>query len=140
MATVRTWNVLRIRRGIWKCVGCRSNECRIQNKIKVPSLGNEAAGPVAAAIIKSTPSKRLRVTGNVAVATVDGSPIVKIGNDQDIGLVIPRAGFDPTLNLACIIGGAKVCVSDTASDLEATKLVYQKDINHTGHRITAING
>ena len=64
---------------------------------------------------------------------------MKIGNDKDIGLVISRAGFDPAFKLTCVVRGAKVCVSITASDLQTTELVYQKDIDHTGHRIAAIN-
>ena len=46
-----------------------------------------------AARIESTPGNRPRVTANVTVTAVNGSPIVKIGNDQDIGLVISRAGL-----------------------------------------------
>ena len=39
----------------------------------------------------------------VTVAAVDGGPIVEIGNDQDIGLVITRSGFDPSFPLAHVI-------------------------------------
>src|SRR5439155_1873273 len=41
--------------------------------------------------------------------------------------------------LACIIGGAQVGVANTASNLQTTEFVFQKDIEHTGHRIAAIN-
>ena len=63
------------------------------------------AGKIKTAIIKSAPSKRLRITANIAVATIDSSPIVRIGNDHDISLVISRAGNHPRLHLARVVGG-----------------------------------
>src|SRR6266566_1770399 len=98
------------------------------------------AGKIRAAIIKSAPRILVRVTGNVAVATVDGSPIVGIGNDHDIGLVISRSGNHPRLELACVIGCAQVRIANTASNLQTTEFVFQKDIEHACHRIAAING
>src|SRR5882724_8509636 len=80
---------------------------------------SDAAGKIPTAKIKSTPIKRLRISGDVAVATEDGSPIVGIGNDHDIGLVISRAGNHPRFNLARVVrvvGGAQIRVSDTAAD------------------------
>src|SRR5438477_5418064 len=98
------------------------------------------AGKITTAKIKSAPPKLVRVTGNVAVTTVDGGPIVGIGNDHDIGLVISRAGNHPRLELACVIGGAQVGIANTTSNLHITEFVFQKDIEHTGHGIAAING
>src|SRR2546429_3800179 len=90
-------------------------------------------------MIESAPRKLVRVTGNVAVATVDSGPIVGVGNDHDIGLVISRSGNHPRLELACVIRGAQVCVANTGSNLQTTEFVFQKDIEHTGNRIAAIN-
>src|SRR5438552_8980239 len=101
---------------------------------------SDAAGKIPTASIKSTPIKCLRVTGDFAVATEDSSPIVGIGNDHDIGLVISRAGNHPRLHLARVVGRAQVCVADTAADLETAEFVSQKDVDHPCHRITAING
>src|SRR6266480_208114 len=98
------------------------------------------AGKIETAIIKSAPSILVRVTGNVAITTVDGGPIVGIGNDHDIGLVISRPGNHPRLELACVIGGAQVGVANTVSNLQTTEFVFQKDVEHTSHRIAAING
>src|SRR5207244_2696642 len=84
--------------------------------------------------------KRVCVTGKKTVAAEDGSPIVGIGNDHDIGLVIPRAGNHPRLHLARVIGGAQIRVADTAADLETAEFVSQKNVDHTCHRIGAING
>src|SRR5207237_2683721 len=95
---------------------------------------------ILASSIKSAPRILVRVTGNVAVATVDGGPIIGIGNDHDIGLVISRSGNQPRLELACVIGGAQVCVANTASNLQTTEFVFQKNVDHTRHSIAAING
>src|SRR6476620_8726747 len=92
------------------------------------------------ATIKSTPIKHIRVAGNAAVAAVDGSPIVGIGNDYNIGLVISRAGNHPRLHLARVVGRAYVCVPNTSAELETTEFVSQKDIDHTCHGVAAING
>src|SRR5437870_8211303 len=99
---------------------------------------SDAAGKIPTAKINSTPSKRLRISGNVAVATEDSSPIVGIGNDHYISLVISRAGNHPRLHLARIVGGAQIRVADTAADLETTEFVSQKDVDHTCDRIAAI--
>src|SRR5436190_17516637 len=98
------------------------------------------AGKIRTAIIKSAPRKLVRVTGNVAVTTIDGGPIVGIGNDHNIGLVISRAGNHPRLELACVIGGTQVGIANTASNLHITEFVFQEDVEHTGHRIAAVNG
>src|SRR5437868_2342858 len=100
----------------------------------------DEAGKIITAKINSAPRSLVRVTGNVAVATVDGSPIIGIGDDHDIGLVISRSGNHPCLELACVIGGAQIRIANTASNLHTTEFVFQKDIEHTGHRIGAING
>ena len=99
----------------------------------------DGAGKIPLRLSNPPQASRIRVTVNVAVATVDGSPIVEIGNDHDIGLVISRAGFHPRLQLARVVGGAQVRVANTASNLKTTELVYQKDVDHTGHRVAAIN-
>src|SRR5437764_8214858 len=84
----------------------------------------DEAGKIITAKINSAPRILVRVTGNVAVATVDGGPIVGIGNDHDIRLVISRPGNHPRLDLACVIGGAQVGVANTASDLQPTEFVF----------------
>src|SRR4029077_17418937 len=104
----------------WKA----SNVARFYRKPKIPP----------------SPGNRERVTVNVAVATVHGGTIVEIGDDQDIGLVIARAGFDPALHLTRIVGRTQVCVPQTSSDLETTELVQQKDVDHASYGIAAING
>src|SRR5881394_3281731 len=117
-------------------------QLRDQSKAQL-SLGNDRADDarkIRTAKIESAPRKLVRVTGNVAVTTVDGGPIVGIGNDHDIGLVISRAGNHPRLELACVIGGAQVGIANTTSNLHITEFVFQEDVEHTGHGIAAING
>src|SRR6516162_6946956 len=97
------------------------------------------AGKKPTAEINPSPRNRKRVTVNIAVATVDSSAIVKIGNDQDIGLVISCTRLDPTFPLTHVVGCSQICVPVAASDLETTELVQQKDVDHAGDRIAAIN-
>src|SRR5205814_10394761 len=89
-----------------------------------------------------SPSKGylLRVTVNIAVGAVNSLPIVGIGNDKDVGLVISRTCYQPSLCLARIIGGTQIRIADTAADLETAEFVFQKNVDHTCHRIAAING
>ena len=96
-------------------------------------------GKNPAATIKSTPIKRIRVPGNAAVVAVDGSPIVGIGNDYNIGLLISRAGNHPRLHLPRVVGGAQIGVADAAANLKTVELVSQKDVDHTCHGVAAIN-
>src|SRR6476620_11247440 len=107
-----------------------------------PEVNSKIANPPGnnPTTIKSTPIKRICVPGNAAVAAVDGCPIVGIGNDYNIGLVISRAGNHPRLHLARVVGRAYVCVPNTSAELETTEFVSQKDIDHTCHGVAAING
>src|SRR6266480_1883248 len=95
---------------------------------------------ISAAIIKSSECERVRVTGEETVARIDGGTIVEIGNDHDISLVISHAGFEPALQLARVVGRTHVRVAHAPSNLKTTELVYQKDVDHAGHRIGAVNG
>src|SRR5437764_9224198 len=94
---------------------------RAEKQARYQSKASDAAGKNPTATIKSTPIKRIRVTGNAAVAAIDGSPIVGIGNDHDIGLVIRCTRNHPRLELASVIGGAQVGIANTASNLHTTE-------------------
>src|SRR5438067_7731232 len=115
------------------------NQSKALRSLGVAERADDAR-KIRAAIIKSAPRKLVRVTGNVAITTIDGGPIVGIGNDHDIGLLISRPGNQPRLELACVIGGTQVRITNAASNLQTTEFVFQKDIEHTSHRIAAING
>src|SRR5215472_7078501 len=73
--------------------------------------------------IMRSPGNREKVTLNVAVATVNSSAIVKVGNHKDIGLIISRAGFEPALPFAHVVRGSQICVPIAATDLQTTELV-----------------
>src|SRR5215471_21323407 len=85
-----------------------------------PREGNSSGnrpGKNPTPIIISAPRILVRITGNAAVAAVDGSPIVGVGNDYNIGLVISRAGNHPRLHLPRVVGGAQIGVADAAANL-----------------------
>src|SRR6266545_6914453 len=94
---------------------------------------------ICAAVIKSTKRKRVRIAAKETITGIDGRTIVEIGNDHDIRLVISYTGFDPAFKLTRVVGRAQVCVPHATPNLETTELVYQKNVDHTGHRIAAIN-
>src|SRR5439155_23661403 len=99
-----------------------------------------AAGYTELAIIKSSPRYVKRISRQVPVTTEEAtSPFPEIGNDDDIGLVIARAGLDPCLPFAHAVGGSQVGVPVTASDLQSMELVDQKEVNHAGDRIGAVH-
>src|SRR5262249_50406970 len=93
-----------------------------------------------ATIIESAPGDLEGVTGNVPVGAENTTgALPEIGNDHDIRVVISSAGFEPCLPLAHVVRRSQVCVTVTAPDLQATKLVDQKEVDYTGDRIGAIH-
>src|SRR5256886_10243620 len=101
---------------------------------------SNAAREISTAFIE--PSKRYLkgVAGEIPVgAEKPAGTLPEIGNDHNVGLVISRAGFDPCLPLAHVVGCSHVCVSVTASDLQTTEFVDQKEIDHAGNRVGAIH-
>src|SRR5205814_467754 len=84
-----------------------------------------------AAIIDPTPGYFKGVTGETPVtAKKAAGALPEIGNNNDIGLVIARAGFNPCFPLAHVVRCTQVCVPVTAPDLQAAKLVYKKEVLH----------
>ena len=81
-----------------------------------------------------------RVSRQVPVRTEKAaSTLPEIGDDNDIGLVISRPGFDPCLPFAHDVGCSEICVPITAPDLQSTELVDQKEVDHAGDRVGAIH-
>ena len=117
----------------------RWRRVRAEKQFRNQAAASNPTGKEPTAKINPPPGNRESVTVKVAVATVNGSPIIKIGNDQDISLVISRAGFEPAFKFTRIIGGAQVCVPNAASDLKTPELVYQKDVDHAGHGVGPIH-
>src|SRR5882724_8459633 len=138
MAIEGALNVLRTGLSVWSRVWRRNSTVRIQNEDSYVSIN--LARFIGAAAIAPAKGYRLRVTGNIAVGAVNGPLIVGIGNDKDVGLVISRTCYQPCLCFARVIGGAQVRVADTAADLETAEFMFQKNVDHTRHRIAAING
>src|SRR5436189_3282787 len=92
------------------------------------------------ASIDPTPGYLKGVTGNVPVTAEEAAgTLPEIGNDHNVGLIISRAGFQPRLPLAHIVGRSEVCVPVTAPYLQPTELVYQKEVDHAGDRVGAIH-
>src|SRR6266487_4963243 len=92
---------------------------------------SNAARSTRGASIEPTPGCLKGVTGNVPVAAEKASSTLpEIGNDHNVGLTITRAGFQPRLPLAHIVGRSQICVPVTAPDFQATEFVYQEEVDH----------
>src|SRR5438094_5942653 len=129
MAIEGARNVLGTGLGVWSRVWRRNSNVRIQNEDSY--IGINLARFIGATGIAPAKGYRLRVTGNIAVGAVNSLPIVGIGNDKDVGLVISRTCYQPSLCLARIIGGTQIRIADTAADLETAEFVFQKNVDHT---------
>src|SRR6266550_7798155 len=112
----------------------------VEEQFRYQTEASDAARKIPAAIIKSAPRFRERIAGNVAVAAEDVGPIVKIGDDHNVGLVISHTSFQPALKLTGIVRRTHVRVPNTAPDLKTSELVDQKDVEHSGYCIGAVNG
>src|SRR6266481_3101188 len=85
---------------------------------------------VSAAKIASSPGDLKCVTGQVPIGAEETTgPLPEIGNDHDVSLIISRAGFNPCLPLAHVVGRSQICVPIAASDFQPTEFVDQKEID-----------
>src|SRR6266566_1972609 len=92
------------------------------------------------ASIDPTPGYLKGITGEIPVTAEDAAgTLPEIGNDHNVGLIISRAGFQPRLPLAHIVGRSQIRVPVTPPDLQAAKLVDQKEVDHAGNRVGAIH-
>src|SRR4051812_10411208 len=74
---------------------------------------------VSAANVESSKWNKVPVAGNVAVAAEKTTgALVEISNDNDVSLVVARAGFQPRFPFTHIVGTAEVCVAVGATNLQ----------------------
>src|SRR6266508_5567192 len=93
-----------------------------------------------AASIDPTPGYLKGITGEIPVtAEKAAGTLPEIGNEHNVGLIISRAGFQPRLPLAHIVGRSQICVPVTSPYLQPTELVYQKEVDHAGDRVGSIH-
>src|SRR5437868_495374 len=88
------------------------------------------------------PAKRYvkRVSRQVSVTAEEAAgTLPEIGDDNNVGLVVSGACFQPCLPFAHVVGGSEVCVPVTAPYLHTTEFVDQKEINDAGDRIRAVH-
>src|SRR5205807_8646374 len=67
------------------------------------------------------------------------SALVEISNDNDVGLVVSRAGFQPRFPFTHVVGATEICVPVRATDLQATELVDQEEVDYTSHGICSVH-
>src|SRR6266480_822553 len=133
---IRIRNVAGVSRIVlWACRRVRYRLIELWLQAEASYLARKTRAPK----IKSPKGLRIPVAGKFTVAAEDVGPIVEIGNHHDVGLVISHARFEPGLQLTRVVGRTHVRVPHTAPDLKATELVDQKDVEHTRHRLGAVN-
>src|SRR5436309_622831 len=87
---------------------------------------------VAAARVKASEGHKEAVRRNIAVTTEHATKALpEIGDHNDIGLVIARAGFDPCLPLAHLIGSSQVCVPISRADFQTAEFMDQEEVDYT---------
>ncbi|KAF5408038.1 MAG: hypothetical protein Udaeo2_18340 [Candidatus Udaeobacter sp.] len=96
---------------------------------------------VRAANVESSKGSEIPVGRNVAVTTEQATrALVHVGDHHYVRLVIAGAGFQPCFPFTHIVGCSHVCVSVRATDLQASELVDQEEVDHTSHRIRSVHG
>src|SRR5919108_2819018 len=85
---------------------------------------------LATARVESSKGNIECVGGQVPVTAEEtASALPEIRNDNDVSLLISRAGFQPCFPLAHVIGCSKICVSVASADLQPAELVDQEKID-----------
>src|SRR4026209_1295276 len=122
---------------MWRRRVCAEEQTGDQTDTREPA---NVAREISAAIIKSAKANEIPIGRNIAVTAEKATgALPEIGNDHDIGLVISRAGFNPCLPLAHVIGRAEICVSVSAPNLQATEFVNQEEVDHAGNRVRSVH-
>src|SRR6266704_1983024 len=83
-----------------------------------------AAREIPAACVEPPKGNKEAVGRNIPVTAENpAGALPEIGNNNNIGLVITGAGFQPCLPLAHVVGGSEVCVPICSADLQAAEFV-----------------
>src|SRR5438105_13630327 len=119
---------------MWRRIVCTEK----QSGNQTPAMN--ATREVAAARIKAAKGNEEPIGRNIALTTKKtAGTLEEIGNDNDIGLVISGAGFDPCLPLAHIVGCPEICVPVSPTDLQTAEFVEQKEVYHASDGIGAVH-
>ena len=95
---------------------------------------------VAATPVQASEGNKESVRRKVTVTTEHASQALpEIGDHNDVGLVIARAGFDPCLPLAHLIGSAHVCVPVSRADFQTAELVDQEEVDYAGDGVGTVH-
>src|SRR6266436_721027 len=101
---------------------------------------SNATREIAAAIIEPTKRYLKPIAGNIPIPAEDTTePLPEIGNDHDIGLVIARAGLEPSVPFAHLIGRPQIGVAVLGSDFQTTVLVNQEEVDHARDGVRSVH-
>src|SRR4029078_12599079 len=118
----------------------RRRSVRAEKQTGDQTFSLHSALKIPTANVESSKWKKVPVAGNVAVTAEQATgALIEIGDHHDIGLVIAGAGFQPRFPFTHIIGPSHFCISVGATDLQATDLVNQEEVDHASHRIRSVH-
>src|SRR5207249_3586260 len=95
---------------------------------------------IPATSLESAKRNKESVGRKIAVAAKEAaSALPEIGNHYDVSLVISSTSFQPCFPLAHVVGCSQVCVPVRPSNLQATELVDQEEVDHARDRVGTIH-
>src|SRR6266850_1110133 len=98
-----------------------------------------SARKVPTANVESSKWHKVPVAGLVFVAAEQATrALIEIGDHHDVCFVVAGACFQPRFPFTHIVGATEVCVPVRATDLQATELVDQEEVDHTSHGIGSV--
>src|SRR5205823_561635 len=109
-------------------------------QIGLVNKASHMPGNVAATEINAAPIDIIGITRDINVAGIERGPIVNLGIYNNVRLIVPSTGEQIHSFFTRVIGRAKIGVAIAGINFEATKLVDQPNVEHTGDRVRTVNG
>ena len=124
---------------------CVNSKCwgatRTEEKAGKQPTALHTPGFVTTARIEASEWNKESVRRNITVTTEHAtSALPEIGDHNDVGLVIARASFDPSLPLAHLVGRSEVCVPISTADFQTPELMDQEEVDHARDGVGTVHG
>src|SRR5438067_2446065 len=119
---------------------CVNSKCwgatRTEEKAGKQPTALHTPGFVTTARVEASERHKESVRRNITVTTEHATKAFpKIGDHNDVGLVVPRASFDPCLPLSNLVGRSQVRVPISSADFQTAELMDQEEVDHAGDRV-----
>src|SRR6266478_6853230 len=118
----------------------RRGRSRASRERRVEYIAADTSGETNAALIKAAPTNVVRSTRDLGITREDCGPVIRLGENYNVSLVIPSAGEEVSPFFTRIIGETKIGVAIAGVNFEPTEFVDQPDVKYACDRICAVNG